>query len=1120
MTNGVLTIINKSGGLKSFTRLLLLLVCAIWTISATAQTRNISGTVTDEAGDPMPGVAVMIKSTSNGVATDIDGKYAIKAKTGDILEFTYIGYLTQSVTVGERSVINITMKEDIRALDEVVVVAYGTQKKSSITGSISQVNSEKISVRPVSSVASALEGSTTGITVSGSYGAPGESPTIRIRGIGTVNGSTSPLYVIDGVPFGGNISDLNPEDIESMSVLKDAASAALYGNRAANGVILITTKKANTDRTSFTFKTNQGVYQRATPEYDRVGIKDYMHVEYLDMFNNYINKAGNGRTPEALTAAHKWTNEHLISDRLYTNIFNVDDDKLFDSNGYIVNDATIKGTYGEDLDWFDQTIHNGYRAEYLFSGSGATAKSDYYFSLGYLSEDGYLKNSGFKRFSGRASINMQPVKWLRTGFNINATHQKLLNSKGVGDDNTSYINPFYYCRYMAPIYPVYLHDPKTGEYMIDESGNRIYDIGLNEFKDGTSIQTREKNANRHIIWETQLNSNNTIRNTMNAIAYADIILPYGVTATVKGNLNTRNSEQTEMKSKLIGDSKDTGSLSKIIYNYKNWTFQQQLRWHYDFNAIHTVDVLLGHENYEYLYDYTYNRKDKESFSNIPALSNYSVVNADTGFRNVYRTESWLARLQYNYDDRYNLEGSFRRDGSSRFAPGHKWGNFGSVGANWVFSNEAFMKDFDWLQFGKLRADWGQVGNDQGSEYYAYMALYGSSSSGTNAGNPAYWITQLPATELTWETSESWGVGLELRMFNRWNLSAEYYDKRNKGLLFDVYGPNSAGSTEFKQAQSILTENFGTISNRGIEINTDVDIYATKDWTVNFAANLTTLKNKVIELPKSNKDGIQTGSYKIVEGKSRYEWYTYHWEGVDQMTGRSLYTANLEDYYYMDNGVRVGGTAVDADGNDAATEIPDDQFVLINGKPYVMKTTYASRKWCGTALPSVYGSFTGNVRWKNLTLSAMFTYSLGGKIYDSNYASLMGTSSSTQAYHIDMLNSWNGIPEGMTETSPNRISKSINPMIDNALSSDNNAGGDRWLTNRDYLCFKNLNISYQFPREIIRKIDLQGLQLSFSAENLFTKTSRKGLEPSQSVGGGQGNYVAAARVYTFGLTVNL
>ncbi|MDE6081835.1 MAG: SusC/RagA family TonB-linked outer membrane protein, partial [Muribaculaceae bacterium] len=561
-------------------RILFFLVC-IGLFAGSAYARTVKGTVIEAATDePIVGASVFVKGTQVGASTDIDGNFSLNvpdnAKT---LSVTYIGMVPQEVAIAD----NMTIRLESQAsnLDEVVVVAYGTQKKSSVTGAISQVSSAEIEMRPVSSVASALEGTTSGITVSGAYGAPGESPTIRIRGIGSVNNGTEPLYVIDGVPFGGNISDLSPDDIESMSVLKDASSVALYGSRAGNGVILITTKKAKQDRISFTFKTNQGVYQRGISEYDRVNDRQFMNVEYTNMVNNYLMTKGLDRSAENITAARQYASENLISSRLFTNIYNQKDTELF-VNGVLRDDAMIKGTYGEDLDWYDQAIKNGYRAEYVFSGSGATERSDYYFSVNYLDENGYLENSGFNRFSGRASVNIKPVKWLKTGLNLNATHQKLQNSKGVGDDNSSYINPFYFCRYMSPIYPVHLHDPATGAYLLDESGNRIYDIANNTV-DGEPLTTRNQNADRHIIYETSLNSNNTIRNTMNGIAYADIMLPYGITASIKGNLNTRNSENTEMKSKLIGDSKGTGSISKTVYNYKNWTFQQQLRWVYTFN---------------------------------------------------------------------------------------------------------------------------------------------------------------------------------------------------------------------------------------------------------------------------------------------------------------------------------------------------------------------------------------------------------------------------------------------------------------------------------------------------------------------------------------------------------
>lgn len=256
--------------MKSFTRFLLLLVCAVWTISATAQTVTVTGTVTDQTGDPMPGVAVMIKGTTTGVSTDIEGKYSLKASKGATLEFTYIGYHNIKVTVGNNPVIDVEMKEDVSALDEVVVVAYGTQKKSSITGAISQINSKDIESRPVSSVTSALEGASSGISVTGAVGQPGSEASVTIRGMGTVNGNNSPLIVLDGVPYDGYITDISPDDIESISVLKDAASCALYGNRASNGVLLLTSKKSKVNKPTFTFKTSQGWYERGMPDYDTV----------------------------------------------------------------------------------------------------------------------------------------------------------------------------------------------------------------------------------------------------------------------------------------------------------------------------------------------------------------------------------------------------------------------------------------------------------------------------------------------------------------------------------------------------------------------------------------------------------------------------------------------------------------------------------------------------------------------------------------------------------------------------------------------------------------------------------------------------------------------------------
>lgn len=1092
-------------------------------ISGMAMAKTVKGVVLEKGTDePVIGASVLVKGSQIGSSTNIDGEFSINApETAKQLVVSYVGMNTETVDITE-GIMKIYLTSSAQNLDEVIVVAYGAQKKSSITGAISQVKSEDLAKRPVSSAVAALEGSTSGVSVASSYGSPGSEPTIRIRGIGTVNGSSSPLYVIDGVPFGGNISDINPEDIESMSVLKDAASAALYGNRASNGVILITTKKAKSERTQFTFRTNQGIYQRGIPEYETVDAKGFMRVEYLNLYNQHFT--GNNldrRQAENVVSANQYANAEIVK-RIGFNMWDTDGD-IYDANGYLTTDK-MRGTIGEDLDWYDQATKNGYRAEYLFTGSGATDKSDYYFSLGYLNEEGYIQNSGFERFSGRATVNIKPVKWFKAGLNLNATHQKYLNGKGNGDDENSYTNPFNYCRSIAPVFPVHAHDPQTGEY-VTVNGERIYDVGYYTLTeaDGSSntISTRNQYVDRHVIYENELNRDNTVRNTMNGIAYGEFYLPFGFTFSLKGNLNTRNSEQISYSNKVIGDAKDIGRLSKTVYYYKNWTFMQQLRWNMTFNSKHMFEVLLGHENYSYHYDYTFSRKSDEKFANNYNLANFSTPNDNNGYRNSYKTESYLARVQYNFDDRYNLEASFRRDGSSRFSKESRWGNFGSVGANWVFSNEEFMKQFTWLNSGKLRASWGQVGNDAGSGYYAYMSLFATSSSGTNGGSPAYYMNQLPAVDLKWETGESWGIGLEARLFNRWNIELEYYDKRNKDLIFDVYNPISSGSLNNYPTESTITKNIGTISNRGIEINTDVDVWGNKDWNVNIAANLTTLSNKVIKMPEQNKDGIISGSQKIIEGRSRYSWWTYHYEGVDQMTGNALYELDLEKYYYNDaDGNRVGGLLEDGSVNDAATALKTDEFTIINGKAYANNTTRGKRDWKGKALPSVYGSFTGNVRYKNLSVSAMFTYSLGGKVYDSTYSSLMGASSSPHSYHVDMLNSWYKIPEGMTETSPDRISKSIEPQANSDKYTPNYAGGDRWLTSRNYFSFKNLNIAYTLPKSLTRKFDIQNITVSFTGENLFTKAARKGLDPMMGMSGYTYNYIPTARVYTFGLSINL
>ena len=1060
---------------------------------------TVSGTVfSSEDDSPIIGASIKIQGTKMGAATDIDGKFRLEnVKKGATLVVTYIGMQTKTVKAGENMKIYLT--SDSKSLDEVVVqVAYGAAKKSTLTGAVTQVDSKQIEVRPVSSVTSALEGTTSGVQINSTYGQPGEEPSIRIRGFGTVNGSATPLYVLDGVPFGGNISDLNSNDIESITVLKDAASCALYGNRASNGVILITTKRGKGEKMAFNLKVNQGTYSRGVKEYKMLNAKEFMETSWLNLRNSRISAGDDQAT------ANAYASKNLINDELYLNIYNKADDQLFDANGKLVSDAQILDGYADDLDWYDNAIRDGYRQEYNFSGSQASAKSDYYFSVGYLNEKGYVTNSDFDRLTGRAAMNFHPKKWLNTGFTISGSHQK--SNITNGNASESYTNAFMFCRNIAPIYPVHLHNA-DGTYQLDSFGNKQYDSGSYTDENGNPVLTRNQYQDRHVIWENELNENKSFRNTLQSSAYMDLKFLNDFTFTVKGELNVRNNENRTYNSALIGDGKgNNGRTKRTIYRYKNYTFQQQLNWNHTFGN-HTVGVLLGHENYSYFYDYTYIYKTNQTFAGQDNLDNFTNLTNGSGYSNRYRTESYLGRIRYDYQEKYNVEASFRRDGSSRFAKESRWGNFGSIGASWVVTKEDFMKPISWVNNLKLRADYGLIGNDAGASYYSYMALYASNQ---NHNKGAYYLSQLANTKLKWETGASFGIGVDARLFNRWNISAEYFDKRNKDLLFDVYLPLSAGATSSSSAEATITENMGTISNRGFEINTDVDIFKNKDWTVNFSANASFIKNKIVELPEQDKDGIISGIYKIAEGKSRYEFFTYTYVGVDQMTGNSLYKANLENYHVT---TADGQTVGNADGNDISKYVTQ-----IGNEYYVNNTSYALKEYHGSAIPKVYGSFAPSVRYKDLSLSLMFTYSIGGKVYDAVYRSLMSTGTSPNNYHKDILKSWSEIPSGMTEDSQDRIWYGGIPLINSSMTSTNNATSSRWLTDASYLVLKNINMSYSLPKAWVNALTLESIRLNLSCENAFTCTKRRGMNPQQSFNGYQYNYLVTPRVFTIGVDV--
>ncbi|MBF1408584.1 MAG: TonB-dependent receptor [Prevotella histicola] len=1040
-----------------------------------AQT-EISGTViSSEDKQPIIGASILVAGTQNGTVTDVDGNFKLSAAAGSKLVVSYIGMNSKTVTAAPN--MKITLDPEDKKLDEVVVVAYGTAKRQSLTGSVAVVDSKKISDRINTSVTGALEGSAPGVQVNNSYGEPGQAPKIHIRGVGTlVNGADQPLYIVDGTPYEGNIAELNPNDIESMSVLKDASSAALYGNRAANGVILITTKKAKyASKPNITLKVDHGFYRRGLPEYDRLGPDQWMEASWKAMKNSALS----GGIVSTEADAADYATKQLVTDYARRNIYDGASDALFNSNGKLI--AKIRPGY-DDLDWAKGVERTGHRQEYNLSAAVSGDKFNIYSSAGYLNEQGYIRNSSYERFTGRINTTYNATKWLELGINLSGTSaNRNFNPNASGN---MFANPFYVTRYMAPIYPVYLHNA-DGSYLLDADGNKQYDT------------TSEYLQNRNIVYEMSMDKDKTRRNVLDGLIYAKVTLPYGFTFTGKADLNHANTNRQTYNNPIIGDgSTNNGRLTEYSYQYTSYTGQELLTWEHDFD-VHHLDVLLGHENYSWNRRYSMARNVNAAIDGLLALSNF-VSNSDTeGFFNDYRTESYLGRLRYSYDDKYFADFSLRRDGSSKFQKDNRWGNFFSFGVNWNIKKENFMKDVKWVDALRARASYGEVGNDAAVDYYGYQALYYITKNG---GKPALIRQKLAANNLKWETTQTFDFGVEGTLFDRLNFSLGYFDKRSKDLLFQVRFPLSAGSFSGNSDIENLTQyqNIGTISNRGFEIMLSGDVVRSKDWTWNLSFDATTLKNKVLKLP--NGEDILHGHQKYSVGHSAYEWYTYHFAGVDQMTGSSLYDLDTQ----KESAANAAGALVE-----------------INGTKYTTNSAFAQREWAGTALPSVYGSFGSNLRWKDLSLSVLMTYSLGGKIMDASYQSLMstGSASSAAALHKDILGSWDGVPAGMTATSPNRIDPHGIPIIDFNQSNENNSLSDRWLTSASYLIMKNIMLTYRLPKTLVSSWGLGGVSVKAGVENLFTVTSRKGLNPQYNFKGGSDDTYVSARVFNFGLSVD-
>jgi TonB-linked SusC/RagA family outer membrane protein len=1033
-----------------------------------AQERSVTGKVTSaEDGSGLPGVSIAMKGTTTGTVTDANGSFTLSVPSDATLVFSFIGMKTAEVLVGERTQFDVVLEADVTQLGEVVVTTFGEAKRSSFTGSYNQINSAQLSARPISNVISAIAGSTAGVTTTSGIGQPGAAPDVRIRGFGSINASNAPLYVVDGVPYNESIANLNPSDIESMTILKDAASTSLYGARAANGVIMITTKKGKDKNGSINVRYTKGFSQRGMPEYEKVGADQYYPLMW-EMLRN--NLAYTGSTPQDLVTAGNNASATLGANVRY-NVYDVPFDQVVSPTGVMNPNANL--LYSEsDLDWEAPLMRQGSRDELNLNFSGASDKSDYFVSFGYLDDQGYQIKSDYNRYTARINYNTQLKKWFKTGGNISATITE--SRQSAADGGTSFVNPFFFSRNMGPIFPVYAYDPANpGSFLLRE-GEKFYDYGN---MSALGLPNRPQYGGRHAIAETQLNQDFFRRNVLNTRAYAEISFLKDFKFTTNVGYDVTNQNDVTYGNPEIGDGAPAGRTTHRFDNISNFNLNQLLNYSKSFD-LHNVSALVGHENFSRQANWVSASKSQQVLEGNIELPNFATLTDGDGQLDMYKVEGYFTRLNYDFNEKYFASFSLRRDGSSKFSQDVRWGTFMSVSGAWRLDQEAFIKNIPAISQLKLRASYGQTGNDGGSgtsiSYYAWQPLYNLGFD--NALEPGILQGSLGNPNLTWESSDASDVALEFGVLkNRITGTVEYFNRQSTNLLFSVPQPLSSGVAD-------VTQNIGTMYNRGIEVSLGAEILNMGDFSWQLDLNLTKIKNEITKMPVETPEIID-GTKKYAEGQSRYEFWLREYMGINPVNGDVLYRAN--------------------------TWNPTNSFVNENGDSVTNSVSNGRFHYNGTSIPKVSGGFTNTFRYKNISLSAVVVYQIGGKVYDGAYAGLMGSGGFGSAKHVDALNRWQN-PGDVTNV----------PRMDDGRTADYNAQSDRWLIDASYLNLRAVTLSYDLPRVWANKVFLSNAQFYISGENLVFKSKRKGMNVQESYAGTTSNVYSPARSLVFGASITL
>lgn len=1038
-------------------RILLFTTLLFLTISLMAQ-RTVSGKVTDDKGEALPGVNIVIKGTTNGVTTDLDGNYVISVDEDDIIVFSYVGFETQDIKVGSRTAIDVTMS-GATELEEVVVTAYGTSTKRDFTGAAQTVGTKELATRQVTSPIAALEGNVSGVQFTSPSG-PGEGPGIVIRGVGTLNGVTTPLFIVDGVQYNAPLNTLNQDDIETFTVLKDAASTALYGSRAANGVVIITTKKGSSGGIRVNASSQIGWSSRGVPFYDQV-TPDQYYETYWEALRNTSAAQGATEGAEVFASAN-------IFNQLGYNPFNVDNGQIVGTDGTINPNADV---IYQSLDWFDVMQRTGVRSNHNVSISGGGENNSVFFSASYLEDESYVIRSGFDRLTARLGAEFDINDRFSAGgsANVALTETRGPSSAGAG----SIVNPFGFSQNMGAIYPVFVND-RDGNLVRDADGNPLWDNGEGFPEYG--IGSRPRNQGRHAIQELTLNNEGDKDNTYGFRAFFDTKIIDGLNLRITYGGDLTDFTESEYENPVIGDAQPTARLSQTRLRQQTTTFNQVLTYTKDFGE-HTIDITAGHESVEWERSFISGLATNETAGGIFEFDNFSNIVNLNGNSQERALESWFLRTNYDFKNKYFFSASVRRDGSSIFSSGFRQGTFYSLGGSWLLDQESFVQDISAISQLKLRASYGEVGQDNLglTNWFLSQPLFSITS---NAANPAILYSSLGNESLVWETSENYDVALDFGIFDDFiEGSIEYYRRNVTDLLIELPIAPSNGLNE-------VPANAATLVNSGLEISLTANLIRKENlrWSLTLLGS--TLRNEITELPSP----FVNGSKRWEAGRTRYDFFLYRTAGVDPETGDQLYF----QYDFDENGNSV--PVLDAEGNHLTTN----------------DWSTTQRGYTGdSSVPDFLGSISNSVSYKGFDFNLLITYGIGGAVLDNAYAGLMNAGDYGRALHPDILNAWRQ-PGDVTDV----------PRLEAGEPALFQSQSDRFITDASFWAIRNASIGYNFSRNILNKIGLNSLRISVIGENLLLRSKRDGLDPQYNLAGtAPGDDFVPSRIVSLGMNLS-